>query len=213
MASKEPREVAGLGRAETPQEKADRIQKARAERKARQNMRNLVWSLLTSLAVVAALVFVVARPDTNLVTPVEWREIAEQAADQAPGALVVPDLSDQWSANRAEISGEPGTTTLWSIGFLGPDQSFVFLDQGFGATEQWLSEQTRQSPKTGTIEVAVVDTVVVFDEYDRQDTDPSGNHAYLLVHETPDAIIVIGGTTPEAVVLMAEAVAVELAKR
>jgi hypothetical protein len=212
VAATGPAEVAGLGRAETPQEKADRIQKARAERKARQNMRNLVWSLLTSLGVVALLVFVVARPDTNLVTPIDWRTVASEASAQAPGELVVPDLSDEWSANRAEISGEAGVSALWSIGLLGPNQSFVFIDQGFDADARWVSLRTRQALQTGTIDVGLGGDTLSWREFDRTDVDPGGNYAYVLVRETPEATIVVGGNNAESVRLVAEAVTAHLVK-
>ena len=212
MAAKGPAEVAGLGRAETPQEKADRVQKARAERKARQTMRNLVWSLLTSLGVVAILVFVVARPDTNLVTPIEWREVASEASAQAPGTLVVPDLSNEWSANRAEISGEAGVTALWSIGLLGPNQSFVFVDQGFDADSRWVSVRTKQALQTGTVDLASGAGALSWSEYDRRDVDPTGNYAYVLVRETPMATIVVGGNNAESVRTVATAVTDELLK-
>ena len=70
---------------EDPEAKAARVTKARAERKARQNMRNLIWSLLASLGIVALLVIVVVRPDTNLVQEIDWQEVAAQSADQLPG--------------------------------------------------------------------------------------------------------------------------------
>ena len=128
MAGKAPREVAGLGRPETPREKSERVAAARAERKARQNTRNLVWSLLASLGVVALLVILVVRPDTNLVDEVDWVEVAAEAKDQLPGEPIVPMLSDLWSANRAEVTSEPGSTATWSIGLLGPERSYVFVD-------------------------------------------------------------------------------------
>jgi len=212
MAANEPSEVAGLGRPETPQEKHDRVQKARALRRGRQTMRNLVLSLLTSLAIVAVLVLLVARPDTNLVEPVDWREVADQASTQAPGELIVPDLSDEWSANRAEISGEAGVTAVWSMGLLGPDQSFVFLDQGFGADAQWLSERTQKATQTGDIDLSVGDAVLTWVEYNRRDVDPLGNYSYLLVYETDEGTIVIGGNNAGAVLIVATAATAELVK-
>ena len=91
MADKEPREVAGLGRPETPLEKNDRVQKARRERRARQTTRNLVWSLLTSLGVVALLIVVVVRPDTNLVEDIDWRVVGPRERGFAAGRAAVPE--------------------------------------------------------------------------------------------------------------------------
>ena len=74
MAAKAPREVAGLGRAETPSEKADRVHKGRTERRARQTMRNLVWSLLVSLAVmalIALLLIAASRPRLRPIASVD----------------------------------------------------------------------------------------------------------------------------------------------
>ncbi|MDP4971913.1 MAG: DUF4245 family protein, partial [Pontimonas sp.] len=106
---------------EDPEDKAARLAKARAERKARQNMRNLVWSMLASLGVVALLVIVVVRPDTDLVQQIDWREVAEQSADQLPGDPVTPMLSDLWTSNRAEVTTQTGSEVTWSICLQGPE--------------------------------------------------------------------------------------------
>ena len=136
---------------ENPEDKAARVAKARAERRQRQNMRNLVWSVLASLGLVALLVIVVVRPDTNLVEEIDWQEVAEQSADQLPSEPVVPNLSGLWTSNRAEVTKEPGATATWSIGLLGPEDSYVFLDQGFDATDTWVALRTEQSASTGEV--------------------------------------------------------------
>lgn len=200
MSRKEPPEVAGLGRPETPAEKNDRVQKARAERKARQNMRNLVWSLLASLGVVALLVIVVVRPDESLRDSVEWEAIAEQATPGLPGAPIVPRLSDLWESNRAEVRNEPGASATWSIGFLGPEQSYVFVDQGFGADTSWVAKRTENHPVTGEVPLGYdPQSDVAWDEYDRQNVDPGGNRAYVLVLVLEDSTIAVGGTNKQGV--------------
>ncbi len=198
MSPKEPSEVAGLGRPETPAEKNERVQKARAERKARQNMRNLVWSLLASLGVVALLVIVVVRPDESLVESVQWEAVAEEAAPSLPGAPIVPRLSELWESNRAEIRKEPGADATWSIGFLGPEQSYVFVDQGFGADASWVQQRLDNSRTTGVVTLGYQEELS-WDEYDRQAQDPGGNRAYLVVTEWDNSILVVGGTSQQAV--------------
>lgn len=187
-----------MGRPETPAEKNERVQKARAERKARQNMRNLVWSLLASLGVVALLVIVVVRPDESLVESVQWEAVAEEAAPSLPGAPIVPRLSELWESNRAEIRKEPGADATWSIGFLGPEQSYVFVDQGFGADASWLQQRLDNSRTTGVVTLGYQEELS-WDEYDRQAQDPGGNRAYLVVTEWDDSILVVGGTSQQAV--------------
>ncbi len=184
---------------EHPEDKAARVAKARAERRARQNMRNLIWSMLASLGVVALLVIVVVRPDTNLVNEVDWRVVADQSADQLPGDPVVPMLSDQWVANRAEVSSEPGAEATWSIGLLGPEDSYVFVDQGFGASDEWLALRTERSPSTGEVDLGYSPDQVTWVEYDRREVDPAGNNAYIVVLETPQSTVVVGGTNAKGV--------------
>lgn len=198
MSPKEPAEVAGLGRPETPAEKNDRVQKARALRKGRQNMRNLVWSLLASLGVVALLVIVVVRPDESLVESVQWEAIAEQAAPGLPGEPIVPRLSELWGSNRAEVRKEPGADATWSIGFLGPEQSYVFVDQGFAADAQWIQQRLDNARTTGVITLGYA-FELSWDEYDRQTVDPGGNKAYVVVTEWNESILVVGGTSKRAV--------------
>jgi hypothetical protein len=197
---------------EDPEDKAARLAKARAERKARQNMRNLVWSMLASLGVVALLVIVVVRPDTDLVQQIDWREVAEQSADQLPGEPVTPMLSDLWTSNRAEVTAEPGADLTWSIGLLGPEDTYVFVDQGFGANEAWVAQRVEQSASTGTVLLGYSPNQVEWVEYDRRDIDPGGNNAYVLVLDYDDSIVVVGGTNAKGVSEVANEVSWRLAE-
>ena len=197
---------------EDPEDKAARLAKARAERKARQNMRNLVWSMLASLGVVALLVIVVVRPDTDLVQQIDWREVAEQSADQLPGEPVTPMLSDLWTSNRAEVTSEPWSEVTWSIGLLGPEDTYVFVDQGFGANEAWVSQRVEQSASTGAVLLGYSPNQVEWVEYDRRDIDPGGNNAYVVVLEQDDSIVVVGGTNAKGVNEVANEVSWRLAE-
>lgn len=197
---------------EDPEAKAARVAKARAERRARQNMRNLIWSLLASLGIVALLVIVVVRPDTNLVQEIDWQEVAAQSADQLPGEPVVPRLSELWSANRAEVSQEPGAEITWSIGLLGPEDSYVFVDQGFGANEAWVAQRVEQSQSTGDVLLGYAPNQVQWREYDRTDVDPGGLNAYVVVLEQDDSIVVVGGTNAKGVNEVANEVSWRLAE-
>jgi hypothetical protein len=169
-------------------------------------MRNLVGSLLASLGVMALLIFVVVRPDSSLVEPIDWQQVASQASAQLPESPVVPELSDEWVANRAEISSAAGVQAVWSVGFVSPDQGFVFLDQGFQADAQWVGVRTRQAQPTGEVSVGAAGDEVVWVEYDRRANDPDGNYAYILVLSTESSTIVVGGTRAELVLEVATAV-------
>ena len=197
---------------EDPEAKAARVAKARAERKARQNMRNLIWSLLASLGVVALLVIVVVRPDTNLVQEIDWQDIAAQSADQLPGEPVSPRLSELWTSNRAEVTKEPGADVTWSIGLLGPEDSYVFVDQGFGANDAWVALRVEQSRSTGDVLLGYAPNQVQWREYDRQDVDSGGLNAYVVVLEQEGSIVVVGGTNARGVTEVANEVSWQLAE-
>ena len=197
---------------EDPEAKAARVAKARAERKARQNMRNLVWSMLASLGVVALLVIVVVRPDTNLVQEIDWQELAAQSADQLPGEPVSPRLSELWTSNRAEVTQEPGADVTWSIGLLGPEDSYVFVDQGFGANDAWVALRVEQSRSTGDVLLGYAPNQVQWREYDRQDVDSGGLNAYVVVLEQEGSIVVVGGTNARGVTEVANEVSWQLAE-
>lgn len=210
MADKEPREVAGLGRPETPLEKNDRVQKARRERRARQTTRNLVWSLLTSLGVVALLIVVVVRPDTNLVQDIDWRAVAQESAGSLPGQPLYPGLYDLWSSNRAEIVNEPGADIVWSIGLLGPENSYVAFDQGFGADATWVAGKVEQSPSSGSVELGYGVNTLEWIEYDRTAADEGANNAYVLVLEQEGFILVVAGTSKRAVAQITDDITFQL---
>jgi hypothetical protein len=197
---------------EDPEAKAARVAKARAERKARQNMRNLVWSMLASLGVVALLVIVVVRPDTNLVQEIDWQELAAQSADQLPGEPVSPRLSELWTSNRAEVTQEPGADVTWSIGLLGPEDSYVFVDQGFGANDAWVALRVEQSRSTGDVLLGYAPNQVQWTVYDRQDVDSGGLNAYVVVLEQEGSIVVVGGTNARGVTEVANEVSWQLAE-
>jgi len=197
---------------ENPEDKAARVAKARAERRARQNMRNLIWSMLASLGVVALLVIVVVRPDANLVEEIDWREVAEQSTGQLPGEPVVPMLSGLWTSNRAEVTQEPGADITWSIGLLGPEDSYVFVDQGFGANDSWVAQRVEQSASTGDVLLGYPPNQVEWLEYDRREADPGANNAYVVVLEYDNSIVVVGGNNAKGVMEVANEVSWRLAE-
>jgi hypothetical protein len=159
-----------------------------------------VWSLLASLGVVALLIILVVRPDTNLVDEVDWVAVASEAQDQLPGEPIVPMLSELWSANRAEVTSEAGSTATWSIGLLGPERSYVFVDQGFDSDALWLAERTVRSESTGSVAFGYGrPNELVWEEYDRRAEDPTGNKAYVVVWEGESFTIVVGGTDERGV--------------
>lgn len=187
--------VAELGRAETPDEIADRKAAASAKRRSNQTAVNLVLALLASLGVVALVVLVVVRPDSIERDPVDYAAVAADAQGAVDVPLVVPDLPQGWTANRAELeTGQGDGIDSWQIGLLTPGEQYIGLVQGIRADPRWVSEQTANAEATDRITIGDR----VWTVYDRRNAEDPGNLAYALTTVEGDSTIVLGGTASDA---------------
>jgi hypothetical protein len=200
--------VAELGRAETPEEIADRKAAASAKRRSNQTATNLVLALLASLGVVALVVLVVVRPTSIDRDPIDYAAVAGDAQQAVDVPLVVPDLPGGWTANRAElVQGGPDGIDSWQIGLLTPGEQYIGLVQGIDVDDRWMSEQTANADATGRVTIGDRDWQV----YDRRDVTDPGNLAYVLTTVSGDSTIVLGGTASDAEFeVLAAAVGAEL---
>ncbi|HWM33365.1 MAG TPA: DUF4245 domain-containing protein [Pseudolysinimonas sp.] len=185
--------VAELGRAETPQEEADRKAEARLRRRARQTTFNLVLALLASLAVVAFIVLVVVRPQAIEMPAVDYRQAARDAQPGFDAPLAAPALPEGWRANRAGPKGE-GDEHTWQIGFLTPGGEYIGLVQGLDADDRWIADQTADADVTDRVDYGGVRWTT----YDRREVRDPGNLAYILVAGIGRSTIVLGGTASDA---------------
>jgi hypothetical protein len=198
--------VAELGRAETPDEIAERKAAASAKRRSNQTAVNLVLALLASLGVVALVVLVVVRPTSMDREPIDYAERAANAQGAVDVPLVAPRLPSGWTANRADL-GEADGVESWQIGFLTPGEQYIRLMQGIRADERWLSGQTDDAEPTGRMTIGDR----VWNVYDRRDVQDPGNLAYIMSIVDGDSTIVLGGTASDAEFeVLAEAVGAEL---
>jgi hypothetical protein len=200
--------VAELGRAETPQEIADRKAEAGARRRSNQTTLNLVLALIASLGVVVLIVLVVVRPQSIEREPVDWKAGARDAQSQFDVPLAAPSLPEGWTANRAEPGdvGADGVQT-WQIGFLTPSGQYIGMVQGVDANPSWVTQQTERADPAGTVAVDGTDWTA----YDRRDVDDPGNLAYALVSVLDRSTVVLGGTaTDEEFRTLAAAITAEL---
>jgi len=186
--------VAELGRAETPDEIADRKAAASAAHRNNQTVLNLVIALAASLLVVFVIVVVVVRPDqAGPPKSVDWAAVANDAQQSVSTKLVVPRLPKTWSANRAELvdaaSASDGIAS-WQIGFLTPSTQYIGLVQGIKADATWVSSQLQQKKSTGDVTFGGYRWQV----YDHRTADHPGNLAYALVTTVGDSTVVLAGT-------------------
>lgn len=186
--------VAELGRAETPEETAERKSAASAKRRSNQTTLNLVIALGASLALVLFLVLVVVRPNVSQVESVDYAAAAAEAQGAVDVELVVPVLPPGWWANRAELtSGASDGVHMWQIGFITPSAQYIGFTQGVDANPSWVAGKVENHASTGSQQIEGVDWQV----YDRRDAGDPGNLAYALVATVDGSTFVLSGTASE----------------
>ncbi|WP_157981689.1 DUF4245 domain-containing protein [Protaetiibacter intestinalis] len=186
--------VAELGRAETPQETADRKAAASAKRRTNQTAVNLGIATVVSLLAAIAIVFTVGLVGgESRIQPVDYRAETANAQSSFDGTLVVPELPQGWWANRVLID-RTADVASWRIGFVTPDEQYVALIQTLEANPSWLDGQVKGASPGATVSLGGVDWTI----YDRRDADDPGNVAYALVTESGASTIVLAGTADDA---------------
>ena len=105
---------------------------------------------------------------------------------------------------------EPGADIVWSIGLLGPENSYVAFDQGFGADATWVAGKVEQSPSSGSVELGYGMNTLEWTEYDRTAADEGANNAYVLVLEQEEFILVVAGTSKRAVAQITDDITFQL---
>lgn len=207
---KAPRVVAELGRPETPEETAYRKAQSSRAHRTNQTTKNLVLSLIASVALLIVIVLIVPRPTGSQLQSVDYQQVASQAQQQVTQHLAAPPLPQGWKSNDAEIkpAGADGVQT-WYIGLITPDTQFIGLTQGLDANPTWVSDQLNQAAQTT---VATVNGVA-WDVYDRRSQSSTGNFAYAMVATIGKSTVVLSGTASTAQFdLVASKVVTELKK-
>ena len=187
--------VAELGRAETPQETADRKAASSRRHRSNQTALNLFVAVLASLVLVGFLVMVVVRPDqAPLYAPADYLAAARDASGVVDEPIVAPELPGGWSANHAELQTGADGVTVWQVGFTTPSDDYLAIIQGIDANASWVAEQVRSARAGVVVTIDGVD----WTSYDRRDASDPGNVAYALVTTHGVSTIVLAGTADDA---------------
>jgi hypothetical protein len=206
MAKREPRVVAELGRPETPEETASRKADDAVRRRQRQTVKNLVGSLLASLAVVAVIVLLVPRSDRPIERDIDVPAVAAQAQVGIEQRLAVPELPEGWRSNAAELRDDRSDgVTAWYAGYLTPSDEYAGMYQGLDANPTWTADLLANTIATGVTTIDGVEWTV----YDNRETTAEvGNARYGLVTEAGDSTFVLLGTAgPDEFETLARAIA------
>ena len=209
-APKEPKIVAGLGRAETPAETQARKAENSRLYVQRKTVNNLVLSLLATVGLVAVIFFVVPRSNVTPNWQVDYVALSEQAALSMGGELITPTLPEDWAANAAEVrSGAADGVQSWYVGFITPRNEFIGYQEALVANPTWVANVLDGNATTGTR----IFGGLQWDEYDYRSLEDAKNLAYALVTVSGDRTFVLYGTAnDEEFTALAEKISAEIEK-
>lgn len=167
---------------------------AAAKRRARQTLINLLLSLGATIGVMLVLILAVPRDDSNRVQAVDYKELAAQAASQAPGPLLVPAIPVDWYSNSARFrSATQDGVATWYAGFVGPNSEFIALTQGFDVNQTWLQIQLEASKPTEEV-VLGNSTWEIFES--TKENNPQKSKDFLMVLEYDSNAVLVYGVAP-----------------
>lgn len=193
--SKKPKIVAELGRPETPEETFARKQENSRLYRSRKTINNLVFSLLVTVGLVAAIYFLVPRADGEPNWQVDYVAQSEIASQSLGEELLVPAMPEQWRANAAELrNASNGQVTSWYIGFITPQDKFIAFNEAFDANETWVANELKDYPASGTKNIDGQEWTV----YDNRSYKDAGNVQYAMVTTLGRSTVVLYGTADDA---------------
>ena len=186
-----PNVVAELGRPETPEETAARKAADSRRHRAKQTFRNLLYSLIVTVATVAVIIALVPRSNTTILPDVDYGAAAAEAQGGFPTPLVVPDLPTAWKSNDAEIrpAGRDGVA-VWYIGLITPSNRYIGISQGIDANPTWLDETLQSAPEVSSEEIAGLEWTL----YDNAQAEDPGNVVLAASAVEGDSTYAIYGT-------------------
>ena len=189
--------VAELGRAETPDEIADRRAASSRAHRTNQTLVNLLLAIGASLVIVVVIVLVVVRPaPVGNTHEVDYLTTAKQAQPTVDEKLAAPSLPSGWYANRAELSTPGGgQVTTWGVGLISPASRCVGLTQGLKADPTWVADQVDKLQPTSSRTYGGLSWKVYDHRAQAADSGDDSDVDYALVTTTGGSTIVLAGST------------------
>lgn len=174
-------------------------QSAAAKRRARQTVINLSLALAATVAVALIMIMITPRDDSNLIKPVDYVAVATDVKANTKVDVILPsNLPTGWWANSARFNDSPADgVKTWHVGFVGENNQYVGIDQGFETNPTWVAEKTRNYLALG--EAKPVGREIGLQKFAGQTDKTKGQELWLytLAPMTPSGIssvVIISGT-------------------
>ncbi len=117
--------------------------------------KNLVYSLLAVLGMVAVLVLLVPRVDTVGGPPVDIHAKAVAVQQETGWPIVEPvGLPDGWTATSVRYVPVTDGFMTWHVGYETPSGTFVAVEQTKDPSRAWVAAQTNRAPREGAVDIA-----------------------------------------------------------
>jgi hypothetical protein len=185
-------------------------QSAAAKRRARQTVINLSLALAATVAVALVMIMITPRDDSNLIKPVDYVAVAADVKSNSEVDVIQPSaLPEGWWANSARFNdaAADGVKT-WHVGFVGPKNQYVGVDQGFDTNPTWVADKTRNYISLG--EATPVGREIGLQKFAGQTDKTKGQELWLFTlapmkpNDSGSVVIISGTGTPEEFSLFAE---------
>lgn len=172
---------------------AEQPKDAAAVRRARQTLINLLLALGVSLAVLLTFMMIVPRDDSNMIRAVDYSSIATDVRESVGVDVLAPEsIPTGWWSNSARWRDTTADgVNYWHVGFVGPKNQYVGIDQAFETNPTWLAqkvvdyEQVSSSSPTGEYTLT---------EYRGATDGKSGEKLFIYTTGKNADAILIGGT-------------------
>lgn len=181
--------VAELGRAETPEETAERKATSSRTYRSSQTTRNLVAALLVTLAMVAVVVFIVPRGSMSAPPSIDVATVARQVTSGYDHTAVVPHVPSSWRVNAASVSGD--SIASWTIVYVPDESSYLRVSQGFDADGGWATRLLGGASPDGHLTVGGIEWTT----YAIADPAAAGNVSYAIGTAAGRDQILVYGTS------------------
>ncbi|NHA69870.1 DUF4245 domain-containing protein [Phycicoccus sp. CMS6Z-2] len=117
--------------------------------------KNLVYSLIAVLGMVAVLVLMVPRVSSVGGPPVDISQKAAEVKQQTGWPIVEPvGLPDTWQATSVRYVRVTDGFMTWHVGYETPSGTFVAVEQTEDPSQAWIAAQTNRAPREGTVDIA-----------------------------------------------------------
>ncbi|MFC0625924.1 DUF4245 domain-containing protein [Kribbella deserti] len=122
---------------------------SKADRAKYRTMRNMVWSMLACLGVVAFIAAVTWRPHEEKIRAVDYSNHLAEGRKLASWLKAPEPMPTDWQATSVELRAPEQSPITWHLGIITNEKKYVGLEQSNMAPRKFLSEELGKTEDDG----------------------------------------------------------------